>query len=104
MRDIVLKYAKGLHPTHEGSWRAVLKEQPISTIDDVFKLYVLYQLIATQSADVKRGFSHLNDTLGLTRMSTHTQTADARLRIKQERRPSLVVKICSGQVLSLQLM
>jgi hypothetical protein len=83
VRAILLKYAKGLHPTQEGAWRTVLKMQPISSIEDVFKLYVLYQLIATQSADVERGFSILNDTLGLKRMSTHTQTVDARLRIKQ---------------------
>lgn len=62
----------------------MLRAQPISCIEDVFKLYVLYQLIPTQSADVERGFSLLNDILGLKRMSTHTQTADARLRIKQE--------------------
>ena len=59
-------------------------ERPAHAIKDIYKLYVLYQLIVTQSADVERGFSLLNDALGLRRLSSHTQTLDAGLRIKQE--------------------
>lgn len=79
----MFKYAQGLSPTQMGAWRYVLSEHPVQSICYIHKLYVLQQLIVTQSADVERGFSMVVQTLGLGRLSTSTATLDARLRIKE---------------------
>jgi hypothetical protein len=52
-------------------------------VKDVVSLYVLSQVITTQSADVKSRFSLLNHCLGLNLLSIKTVTLDCRLRVKQ---------------------
>jgi hypothetical protein len=70
------------------TWRVMecykaLQQRDIADEIDVVSLYVLSQVIATQSADVKRRFLLLNHCLGLNRLSIKTVTSDCRLRVKQ---------------------
>jgi hypothetical protein len=71
------------------AWRYVIAQRGVADIcrciqtADVYRLYVLSQLIPTQSADVERGFSSLNQCLGLTRLKASIVTLDCMLRIKQ---------------------
>jgi hypothetical protein len=83
VREILYKYSRGNQATQDGAWRRVASEQPLHNIVHVYNLYVLCQVIPTQSADVERGFSLLTHILGLHRLSTSIATMDARLRVKQ---------------------
>jgi hypothetical protein len=60
-----------------------LQQRDLADVKDDVSLYVLSQVIATQSADVERGFLLLNHCLGLNRLSTKTGTLVCRLRAKQ---------------------
>jgi hypothetical protein len=63
--------------------RARLGRGELGELGWVWALYVVGELIPTQSGDVERGFSLLNHCLGLTRLKTSVITLDCRLRIKQ---------------------
>jgi hypothetical protein len=86
-REEICKYSRGVQTTQEGAWRYVLSQRKMEEIDGVYQLYALSQLIPTQSADVERGFSLVNNSLGLNRLRTKTSTLDSKLRI-QENLPS----------------
>jgi hypothetical protein len=85
VRDLLFTYSRGpaRHRSQESAWQYVLQQRPNAEVVNILSLYVLSQIIATQSADVERGFSLLNSCLGLNRLRTKTITLDCRLRVKQ---------------------
>lgn len=85
VRELLFTYSRGpaIQRSEQGAWQYVLQQRPSVDIKDVLSLYVLSQVIVTQSADVERGFSLLNGCLGLNRLSTQIMTLDCRLRVKQ---------------------
>jgi hypothetical protein len=86
VKDLLFEYSRGSArgQSQESAWQFVLQQRQLADVVDVVQLYVLSQVIATQSADVERGFSLLNHMLGLNRLSTKTVTLDCRLRVKQD--------------------
>jgi hypothetical protein len=90
VRDLLFTHSRGpaSSKSEAGAWQSVLQQRQFADVRDVVSLFALYQLIPTQSAHVERGFSLLNHTLGLNRLSTQICTLDCRLRVKQALPPA----------------
>jgi hypothetical protein len=82
VRLVLYEYCRGYKPTQQGAWRRVTKELNASEVCHILHLYILSQLIVSQSCDVERGFSLMKECLGLKRLKTTTMSLDCRLRIK----------------------
>jgi hypothetical protein len=83
VRESLYEFSRRDRPQQDAAWRYVLKQHSLEDVCNIFSLYVLGQMVPTQSADAERGFSLANDCLGFRRLSTRTQTLDCRLRVKQ---------------------
>jgi hypothetical protein len=58
VRELLFTFTRSLNRKvcEQQAWKFVLQQRDLADVKDVVSLYVLSQVIATQSADVEKGF------------------------------------------------